>query len=720
MKQPQKLKHMKKTKKKKSLDSFAKTVYNIFLNNPFNEYNFRQISHQLGISDKASREIVKNILSQLQESESIVSVKRGKYKLNSANLKTIPNNIIEGIVDMKQTGKAYIINDELDEDIFVGQNNTYHALNKDKVKVLLFPKRKGKKPEGRIIEIISRNRTQFVGIVQVSKRFAFLVPDDITVPVDIYISLNDLNGAKNGEKAIAEIKEWPENSKNPFGVIVEVLGNPGDNDVEMSSILVDNNFPLHFPEKVSLQAKKINNKIPIKEISKRRDFRNVFTCTIDPPDANDYDDALSLKKMKNGNWQVGIHIADVSYYVKPNSDIDKEAYKRGTSVYLVDRVIPMLPEILSNNVCSLRPNEEKLCFSAVFDLDDDANVINQWFGKTIINSNRRFNYDEVQKIIEEGKGDFKDEILILNKLAKKLREKRLKKGSINFKSQEVKFVLDDKGKPVEVYIKEQKESNMLVEDFMLLANKEVAKLIGMKKDKANTFVYRIHDRPNPEKLNTFAEFVKKLGYNLKINSKKNISDSINNLFTQIAGKGEENMIETIAVRTMAKAEYSTKNIGHYGLAFKYYTHFTSPIRRYPDLMVHRLLNLYLNNKKSVNKAEYEEYCKHCSEMERKSVEAERASIKYKQAEFLLDKIGCEFDGLISGVSKWGIFVELIENRCEGMVSIKHLTDDYYFLDEENYCITGQRHGKQFRLGDKVRIVVSKINLQKKQMDFKLV
>lgn len=714
------MKKSKIKKPKKQLDRFSKTVYNVFLNNPLKEFNFRQISYQLNISDKTSKELIKNILLKLLESESIISVKRGKYKLNPANLSEIPENIITGIVDMKQTGKAYIICDELDEDVFVGQNNTDHALNKDKVKVLLFPKRKDKKPEGRIIEIISRNRTQFVGIIQVSKRFAFLVPDSNSVPVDIYISLSDLNGAKNGEKAIAEIKEWPENSKNPFGAVVEVLGKPGDNDVEMSSILAENNFPLHFPEKVLHQAEKINTKITNKEISKRRDFRNVFTCTIDPADANDYDDALSIKKQKNGNWQVGIHIADVSHYVINNKDIDKEAYNRATSVYLVDRVIPMLPEILSNKVCSLRPNEEKLCFSAVFILNDEAKVIDQWFGKTVINSNKRYNYDEVQNIIEGEDSEFKDEILVLNNLAKKLREKRFEKGSINFKSKEVKFLLDDNGKPIEAYIKEQKDSNKLVEDFMLLANKKVAEFIGQKKDKANTFIYRIHDSPNPEKLNNFAEFVKKLGYNLKIDSEKDISASINNLFSKISGKGEENMIETIAVRTMSKAEYSTKNIGHYGLAFKYYTHFTSPIRRYPDLMVHRLLELYLENKKSVNSAEYEKYCKHCSEMEKKAVDAERSSIKYKQAEFLLDKIGCEFDGLISGVSKWGLFVELTENKCEGMVSIKHLTDDYYFLDEENYCISGQRNGKTYRLGDEIRIVVSKIDLQKKQMDFKLV
>ncbi len=713
----------KKSRTRKTKNTFINIVLNVFINNPFKTYNFKQVSYSLGIKDNTSKELVKNILLQLRQGNKIIEIDKGKYKLNPKHIKNkIKNTTITGIVDMKQTGKAYIISDELDEDVFISSNNTHHALNGDKVKVHVFPRRKGRKIEGQITKIISRAKKQFVGIVNTSENFAFFVPDSTSNPIDIFIPVNNLNGAKNGDKAIAKITDWPEHSRNPFGKIIDVLGKPGDNDVEMNSILADYDYPLHFTNQVKKEAQNIKNIAPLIEKKKRRDFRNVFTCTIDPEDAKDFDDALSIQKLKNGNWEVGVHIADVSYYVKSNTALDKEAYKRGTSVYLVDRVIPMLPEQLSNLVCSLRPKEEKLCFSAVFEMNNDAKVLNEWFGKTVIKSKRRFNYDEVQKIIEGEDDEYKKQIIMLNNLAKKLREERLKKGSIDFKSEEVKFKLDNNSKPMYVYIKEQKESNKLVEDFMLLANRKVAEKIGKKQSnkKSKTFVYRIHDRPNPEKLKSFADFVEKLGYTIKTDSRKNITKSFNKLFKEIAGKAEENMIETIAVRTMAKAEYSTKNIGHYGLGFKYYSHFTSPIRRYPDLMVHRLLYSYLKDGHSADANEYEKYCKHTSEMERKAIEAERDSIKYKQAEFLLNKLGQEFDGLISGISKWGIFVELTESKCEGMVSLKHLDDDLYYLDEENYCVTGQRYGNEYRLGDKVRVGVKNVNLQKKQIDFELV
>lgn len=647
---------------------------------------------------------------------------RGKNAFADARETHQLKNYITGKVDMKGTGKAYIINDEGGEDIYIAPNNTSRALNGDKVKVLLFPKRKDHKTEGQIIGILERTKDQYVGIIDVSKHFAFLVADNNNMPVDILIPKEGLKGAQTGQKVIVKITEWPEHSKNPIGNVVEVLGQPGDNDVEMKSILAEFDFPWIFPEKVEKEASKIGSGITPEEIRRRKDFRDVFTITIDPPDAKDFDDALSLRKLPDGNHEVGVHIADVSFYVKPGSLVDKEAFDRGTSVYLVDRTIPMLPEKLSNDLCSLKPHEDKLCYAAVFELDEGANIKQQWMGRTVINSNHRFNYEEVQQVIETGQGEYTEEILILHKLATKLREDRFRKGSINFDSQEVKFVLDEKGKPLSVYIKEQKESNRLIEDFMLLANQKVAELIGKMKagQKAKTFVYRIHDTPSAEKLTTFAQFLSKLGYKLNIDNRKDLASSFNNLFKQIEGKGEQNMIETIAIRTMAKAIYSTLNIGHYGLGFKFYTHFTSPIRRYPDLMVHRLLDLYMHEGNSVGQDEYEKKCEYSSDMERKAVEAERASVKYKQAEYLMDKIGQEFYGLISGVSKWGIYVELIGSRCEGMVRLKDLADDYYFLDEENYQVTGQRYGYQYKLGDKVKIRVKKIDLSRKEMDFQII
>ena len=694
----------------------------LFLANPFKAFNFRQIAKMLGISDKDSKNLVSSILESMAKSGTILELNRGKFKYNPDLLADkILQASITGTVDMKQTGKAYITTPDLEEDVFIDAGNTGHALHGDKVRVHLFPMRKGRKTEGQIVEVLERGRTQFVGTVQISGKFAFLVPDEVNIPIDIFIPKEALNKATNGQKAIARITEWPERSKNPYGEITQVLGEPGDNNVEMNSILASFEFPLQFKPETLKEAEHISTVISAQEIAKRRDFRNIWTCTIDPPDAKDFDDALSLKKMENGEWEVGVHIADVSHYVTPDSALDKEAYDRGTSIYLVDRTIPMLPEKLSNLVCSLRPDEDKLCFSAVFVMDDQARISSEWYGKTIIRSNRRYAYEEVQVMIEGEGGDFKEELMVLNGLAVRLREERFKKGSIAFHSQEVKFVLDEKGKPIDTYIKEQKEANMLIEDFMLLANRRVAEKIGRKvgEQKPKTFVYRIHDEPNQEKLIKFTTFLSKLGYKMNIGSRKGLASSFNHLFEQIAGKGEENMIESIAIRTMAKAVYSTVNIGHYGLAFQHYTHFTSPIRRYPDLMVHRMLEWYMEGRPSVNKEEYEEYCTHSSEMERKAVEAERASVKYKQAEYLMDKIGQSFNGLISGVSKWGIFVELEGSKCEGMVSLKYLDDDFYYLDDENYRVIGQHHGREFKLGGPVKIKVQHVDLQRKQMDFVL-
>ena len=696
----------------------------VFLTNPLSAFNYKQVAARLGISDQTSKELVKTIIEQLTQSGELEDTKRGKFKISSksGNYPKKGTAYITGTIDMKQTGKAYVIPEDKSEDIFISASSTGHALHGDKVKVLLFPKRKGKKTEGQVVEILKRNKKQFVGTVEVSRNFAFLIPDNPSMPVHIFIPLTHLSGAKNGQKVVAEITEWPPQSENPFGEVIHVLGTPGNNDVEMDSILAEFEFPLSFSPASEKEAEQFPEAIPEEEIRKRRDFRKTFTITIDPADAKDFDDALSLRKLDHGKWEVGIHIADVSYYVKPKTSIEKEAFLRGTSIYLVDRVIPMLPERLSNKLCSLQPDKDRLCFSAVFEMDDHAVISNEWFGKTIIHSDRRFNYEEVQEIIETEKGDYTSEILALNRLATKLREERFRKGSINFETQEVRFKLNENGKPLEIYLREMKDSNKLIEDFMLLANRKVAEWAGKKVNniEPKTFVYRVHDSPVPEKLENFTQFITKLGYKMNFTNRKSLAQSFNRLFEQIKGKGEENMVETIAIRTMAKAYYTTTNIGHYGLAFPYYTHFTSPIRRYPDLMVHRLLEEYLSKGKSVGKEEYEAMCDHSSEMERKAESAERMSVKYKQAEFMMDKVGQIFDGLISGVSKWGIYVEIAGTKCEGMIRLRDLYDDFYYLDEENYQVIGSRKGQQFKLGDKVRIRVKKVDLPRKQMDFTIV
>ena len=745
-------------------DSRAKQILKIFANNPFDAFNHKQISSRIGAGSKAERQEVIRIIQQLaQEKHLIPDDHQGKYRINPKSIDDdlLPQNYVTGTIDMKQGGKAYVIPDEEGrEDIQIAPNNTHHALHGDTVKVLMFPQRKMHKPEGQVVEIIKRAKTRFVGVIQKQARFAFMVSDSRTMQVDIFIHNDDLGGAENGEKVLVEMTEWPERMNNPVGKVIKRLGRPGDNNVEMQSILAEYDFPLDFPAEVEEEAKKIK-KPTKKEIAGRKDFRDVTTFTIDPADAKDFDDALSYKELPNGHVEVGVHIADVSYYVRPGSAIDREAYERGTSVYLVDRTIPMLPEKLCNEVCSLRQDEDKLCFSVVMEMDAKGKVYDTWMGKSVIRSDRRMAYEEAQEIIESQKVEeaksqkVAEAILKLHGIATVLRAARYKSGAINFESQEVKFQLDENAKPIGVYIKESKEANWLIEEFMLLANRTVAEYVGKTNKVKNgkrkvennaavpgelstfnfqlstspkVFVYRVHDEPNPEKLNTFVEFVAKLGFSMKTSSRKALAESYNRLFENIAGRGEEHMVDTIAIRTMSKAYYSTENIGHYGLAFPYYTHFTSPIRRYPDLMVHRLLDYYLRSEVGGRKSDltppsselYEDYCRHCSVMEKKAADAERTSVKYKQAEYLADKLGQVFPALISGVSKWGIYAEIEDSKCEGMIPIGSLKDDYYMLDEDNYQVIGRRHGRCYKLGYPVHIRVRHVDLLKKQIDFDLV
>lgn len=707
----------KKAGKRMKKSEMSERLISLFHTKPNETFSLKQLSSSLNLTTHPLKMLCADIITEMIEDDFLQEVEKGHYKLNDHGL------IMTGVFQRKSNGKNSFIPDDGGETIFIAERNSAHAMNNDKVKIALFAKRKNRNPEGEVIEILERANDTFVGTLKVEKFYAFLLTENRTLANDIFIPKDKLKGGKNGDKAVVKIVEWPEEAKNPIGQVIDILGKAGENTTEMHAILAEFGLPYVYPKNVETAAEKIPAEISEADYAEREDFRNVTTFTIDPKDAKDFDDALSIRLIKPGLWEVGVHIADVTHYVKEGGVIDKEAEKRATSVYLVDRTIPMLPERLCNFICSLRPDEEKLAFSVIFNMNEKGEVKDSRIVHTIIKSDRRFTYEEAQKVIETGEGDYKEEILELNKLAQILRKQRLAAGAIDFDRVEVKFEIDETGKPLSVYFKESKEANKLIEEFMLLANRTVAEKIGKvpKNKKAKVFPYRIHDLPDPDKLENLNWFINRFGYKIRTSgSKTEISKSINRLLDDIKNKKEQNLVETVSLRAMQKARYSTHNIGHYGLAFDYYTHFTSPIRRFPDMMVHRLLTRYLAGGRTVQEAKYEELCDHSSEMEQIAANAERASVKYKQVEFMGERLGMEFDGVISGVTEWGLYVELNENKCEGMIPMRDLGDDYYDFDEKNYCLTGRRHRKKFSLGDPVTIKVARANLEKKQLDFALV
>lgn len=704
-------KHMKKKE-------LAEILVNYFRIHPADSLSLKQLFTGLKLTTHPLKMLCADIVGEMKDDNFLIETEKGHYKLNDQG------QILTGTFQRKSNGKNSFIPDNGAEPIFIAERNSAHAMNGDKVRIAMSAKRRGHEPEGQVIEILEHAVSTLVGTLKVSKNYAFLLTETSTLANDIFIPKDKLKGGKNGDKAVVRIIEWPSEAKNPFGEVIDILGKAGENTTEMHAILAEYGLPYTYPAAVEAAAEKLSAEITEQDLAEREDYRSVTTFTIDPKDAKDFDDALSIRTIKTGLWEIGVHIADVSHYVKEGSIIDKEAAKRATSVYLVDRTIPMLPERLCNFICSLRPNEEKLAYSVIFTMNEKAEVKDFRIKHTVIKSDRRFTYEEAQNVIETGEGDYKEEILQLNKLAQILREKRLANGAINFDRCEVKFEIDEKtGKPLSVYFKVAKEANKLIEEFMLLANRTVAEYIGKvpKNKKAKVFPYRIHDLPDPEKLDNLSQFISRFGYKIRTGgSKTEVSKSINRLLSDVDGKKEQNLIETVSLRAMQKARYSIHNIGHYGLAFDYYTHFTSPIRRYPDLMVHRLLTRYLAGGRSVQADKYEELCDHSSAMEQTASSAERASIKYKQVEFMGERIGNTYDGVISGVTEWGLYVEINENKCEGMVAMRDLGDDYYEFDDKNYCLIGRKHHQKFSLGDPVKIKVARANLEKKQLDFVLV
>ena len=710
-------KREKKAGKRMSKKQLAALLMDYFHEKGNESVALKKIFEQLRLTTHPLKMLCMDILADLKEDDYITETEHHVYRLHQRGVE------MTGRFVRKSNGKNSFIPDDGGDPIFIAERNSAHAMNNDRVRIAYYARRRGKTAEGEVLEVLERANDSFVGTLEVTKNYAFLLTENRTLANDIFIPKDKLKGGKTGDKAVVKITEWPDKAKNPIGQVIDILGRAGENNTEMHAILAEFGLPYSYPENVEAAADKIPDEIPAEEIARREDFRRVTTFTIDPKDAKDFDDALSIRSLGGGLWEVGVHIADVTHYVKEGTVIDKEAERRATSVYLVDRTIPMLPERLCNLLCSLRPDEEKLAYSVIFQMNDKAEIQASRIVHTVIKSDRRFTYEEAQQVIETGEGDYKYELLELDRLAKLLREKRMAGGALEFDRVEVKFEIDEKGKPLRVYFKESKDANKLVEEFMLLANRTVAEAIGKvpKGKKAKVFPYRIHDLPDPNKLDTLAQFIARFGYKLRTaGNRSDLSKSINRMLDDVKGKKEQNLIETVSIRAMQKACYSTHNIGHYGLGFEYYTHFTSPIRRYPDMMVHRLLTKYLDEHgRTVSEKKYEALCEHSSAMEQLAAQAERASIKYKQVEFMQEHVGQVYDGVISGVTEWGLYVELNENKCEGMIPIRDLDDDYYEYDEKNYCLRGRRKKHVYSLGDAITIKVARANLEKKQLDFAL-
>lgn len=702
---------------KKGVDRLRAQVDEYISKQGNNTFNYKQVAHAIDATMPINQRAVALYLAELAFDGDILETAPGRYKAPTRS------SYATGTFIRRSNGKNSVIIDDDDEAIFVAERNSMHALNGDRVSVTIAARRRGAEPEAEVVEIIERKPQVFIGTLKVDKHFAYLLTDSKYLASDIFIPKSKLKGGETGDKAVVRITEWTDDTKNPKGEVVDILGKKGENDAEINAIMAEFGLPYIYPESVDKAAQKIDAGITPEVVAQRLDMRDVTTFTIDPKDAKDFDDALSIRRLKDGKWEIGVHIADVTHYVKPDTIIDKEAQKRATSVYLVDRVVPMLPEHLSNGICSLRPDEDKLTFSCIFKMDDNGKVLDSNITRTVTRSNRRFTYEEAQDVIETGKGDYAEELTTLDRLAKILRKERYEEGSVEFDRMEVRFDIDENGHPTGVYFKESKDANKLIEEFMLLANKTVAQAIGMPqgKKKPKAFVYRVHDMPDPGKLSDLSTLSRTFGYKVKSSgSPREVNKSINRMLADVKGKGEENFLSTLAIRSMAKAIYTTTNIGHYGLGFDYYTHFTSPIRRYPDMMVHRLLEKYLAGGRTVNAEKLEMLCKHSSDMEQLAANAERASIKYKQVEYMNDHLGEEYEGVISGVTEWGLYVEINENKCEGLVPVRDLADDFYDLDEKNYCLVGRRHNHRYRLGDNIKVRVARANLDKKQLDFAIV